>query len=295
MLMFDRFMPGAGWGQILLLALYAAWITPRMLDPLRSPKWRLRIWLLFTFVFFGQLLLGLLGLDIFLMTGKLHLPVPAMIIAGPVYRGDIGFMPILFLSTVLLVGPAWCSRLCYVGAWDEWASRGKRLPGPPPKHPTAIRASVTLATVAMALIFRLAGAPPVNALIFAAAFGLVGVGFMIFVSRRTGRRVHCIYYCPVGLVADILGKINPFRLTVSPACTLCRVCTSACRCDALTLEDLKRRKPGLSCTLCGDCIGRCRHGHLEFTLYGRYPRVGRAAFTVLTVSLHAAFLGLARI
>ncbi|HDJ22855.1 MAG TPA: 4Fe-4S binding protein [Candidatus Aminicenantes bacterium] len=62
----------------------------------------------------------------FLMTGKLHLPVPALILAGPIYRGTLSFMLILFLVTIVLVGPAWCSHLCYVGAWDDIACRRKR-------------------------------------------------------------------------------------------------------------------------------------------------------------------------
>ena len=54
--------------------------------------------------------------------GEMHLPVPALILAGPLYRGEGFFMLFLFLSTVLIVGPAWCSWLCYVGAWDNVSS-----------------------------------------------------------------------------------------------------------------------------------------------------------------------------
>jgi len=58
--------------------------------------------------------------------GKLHLPVPAMILAGPVYRGEMSVMTILFLTTVVLSGPAWCSHICYFGGMDNhFASRKK--------------------------------------------------------------------------------------------------------------------------------------------------------------------------
>jgi hypothetical protein len=40
------------------------------------------------------------------MSGKLHLPVPMMILAGPIYRGHLSVMSILFVSTVVLSGPA---------------------------------------------------------------------------------------------------------------------------------------------------------------------------------------------
>jgi ferredoxin-type protein NapH len=34
-------------------------------------------------------------------------------------------MTILFLSTVLLSGPAWCSYFCYFGALDNAAAQGR--------------------------------------------------------------------------------------------------------------------------------------------------------------------------
>ncbi len=83
----------------------------------------------FSMVFFAQLLLGLAGIEKLLMTGKLHLPVPALIIAGPLFRGEGVFMLILFAATVLLVGPAWCSYLCYIGAWDNYAATAQKRPG----------------------------------------------------------------------------------------------------------------------------------------------------------------------
>lgn len=52
-----------------------------------------------------------------------------MILAGPIYRGHISVMTILFLSTVVLSGPAWCSHLCYFGAIDNLAASGKTRRG----------------------------------------------------------------------------------------------------------------------------------------------------------------------
>ena len=128
-LLIDRFIPGAGWLEILGLSFYAALITEKMLDINQSSLWRRRIWILFSVVFFSQLILGLVGLEKFLMTGKLHLPIPAIIVAGPIFRGEGFFMLILFAVTVILVGPAWCSHLCYIGAWDNLASLGRKKPG----------------------------------------------------------------------------------------------------------------------------------------------------------------------
>ena len=83
---------------------------------------------IFSIIFFSQLILGVVGLEKLLMTGKLHLPVPALIAAGPLFRGTGFFMAILFTFSVLLVGPAWCSWLCYIGAWDNYAAKFKKIP-----------------------------------------------------------------------------------------------------------------------------------------------------------------------
>lgn len=108
-LMAERLLEGAGWMEAWALATYAAWLTRRILDARLIGPLRGRLWLLFSAVFFLQLLLGLTGFTVFLMTGKLHLPIPALILAGSIYRDTSLFMPILFTITVLLVGPAWCS------------------------------------------------------------------------------------------------------------------------------------------------------------------------------------------
>ena len=112
MLILERLAPGSGWIEVLALAVYGAWIGEKLLDVEQTAAWRRRLWWLFSAVFFTQLALGLGGLEQFLMTpGKLHLPVPALIAAGPLFRGERFFMPILFGTTLLLVGPAWCSHL----------------------------------------------------------------------------------------------------------------------------------------------------------------------------------------
>ena len=125
MLMLDRFMDGAGWIQIIILAGYGAFLAHKMRDPGKSAIWRKRSWLFFSIIFFAQFALGLIADERFLMSGNLHLPAPFMIIAGPVYRGQMTIMPILLISSIVLSGPAWCSHYCYFGAWDGLAASRK--------------------------------------------------------------------------------------------------------------------------------------------------------------------------
>jgi polyferredoxin len=292
----DRFFPGWGLLEVTALAGYAAWLTGRMIDAPRTGPLRSRYWAAFSLVFFGQLALGLAGETIFLMTGALHLPIPALIAAGPVYRGGGYFMPILYLFTLLLVGPGWCSHLCYLGAADDACARLGR--GTPKRLPAKLgwwRLGTLALTVGGGLGLRLAGVPTPTAVWAAAGFGLAGLAVMATRSRATGVMVHCTAYCPIGLIGNVLGKISPWRIRIAEGCDGCGRCSRVCRYLALTPADLERGRPGSTCTLCGDCLGACPGSRLGFRFPGLSPTAARQAFFALVIALHAVFLGVARI
>lgn len=294
-ILLERFIPGAGWVEIILIAFYASWVSFNMQDQSKQAKWRVRTWLVFSVVFFSQLLLGILGFDRFLMTGELHLPIPMMIIGGAVFRAEFGFMPVLFLSTVILSGPAWCSHLCYFGAFDaamakKRAAAGRRwsLSGP-------FKISILILVVFIALVLRLFNVSALYTTIIATVFGLAGLGIIFFISPRKGRMMHCIHYCPVGTLVNYLKYINPFRFRIDETCTSCMRCTSVCRYDALDPENIKNRNPGITCTLCGDCMAVCRPGSFYYKFPGLNAEASRNLYLGVTVTLHAVFLALARI
>jgi polyferredoxin len=295
MLMIERFSPGSGWLEIVVLALYAGFITPKILNPATSVRWRTILWLTFSIIFFSQLMLGILGLEHFLMSGRLHLPIPALIIAGPVYRGENFFMPILFGSTLLFIGPAWCSYFCYLGGWDFLASQQLKRSKPMPKWRQSLRIAILLLVVGTAWFFRQSETSATFVVWLAALYGLGGIAVMLLFSRRQGNMVHCSTYCPIGLVANVLGKISPFRMRINDSCTGCRKCSRVCRYDALNPADLDRGRPGLSCTLCGDCIGSCRNSLIYYCFPGLSQRMARTMFVVIVVSFHAVSIGVARI
>lgn len=295
MLMVERFLPGGGWIEIFFLSLYAGFITGKMLDPKQSVRWRHRIWLLFSIVFFSQLFIGILGVDQFLMTGKLHVPVPALIIAGPIYRAQRFFMPILFGATLLLSGPAWCSYLCYIGSWDATIARLKRFPSILPHWRQPLRIAILFIVLATSIFLNFVKASPALATGFGLAFGLIGLGIMFFWSRPSGVMTHCVSYCPIGVLATWLGKISPFRLKIASDCDECQACSRVCRYDALNEADIQKRRPGSSCTLCGDCIRSCKNRWIEYRFFQLSPYSARTLFFILIVSLHAVFLGVARI
>jgi NAD-dependent dihydropyrimidine dehydrogenase PreA subunit len=295
LLLGDRFFPGSGIFWICLFAFHGTLVAGWLLSD-RKGRTRGRIWTLFSAVFFAQLLLGLAGWSIFLMTGKLHLPVPALILAGPLFRGEGFFMPILLGVSLLLVGPAWCSHLCYIGAWDDRMARlGPARPAPLPAWAPRLRAGLLAATAITPIVLRALDISWPWALGLAAVFGLAGVIVMALASRGSGTMVHCTAYCPIGLVNNLVGRMLPWRVSIGSGCTQCGACARACRYNALTAVDLAKGRPGLTCSLCGDCLPRCPHGHLGYSFPGLTRARARQVFVTLVASLHVVFLAVARI
>lgn len=294
-LLLDHFLPAGGALEAFWLAIYAGFIADFMQNPLVSQYLRRKIWLFFSLAFFLQLILGLFGFSDFLMTGTLRLPVPMLIAAGPVFRNAGFYMLILFAATTILVGPAWCSFLCYFGALDNLAACKKKTPGSMPKWRTTMQLGILLAVLIVALALRYLGISPIYAAYLAGAFGIGGIAVIWFWSRKTGVMTHCTAYCPIGSLATLLGKLSPFRIRIDDDCDNCGSCTPLCRYDALSTSDIERKKPGLSCTLCGDCVSACEKESIDFSFPMLSPKRARTIFIVIVISLHAIFLGLVRI
>jgi len=294
MILAERFLKGAGWAEIFFIACYGAFVAFKMQDPMNVPRWRKITWSIFSMVFFTQLLIGLSGFDKFLMTGKLHLPIPMMIIGGPLYRGQLSVMTILFLSTVVLTGPAWCSHLCYFGAFDNLASGGKTskvILG----NKGAIKSTILLLVITMALILRWMNVPPLVSTLIAAGFGIMGIVIMLLFSLKKKKMVHCVMYCPIGTIVNIFKHVNPFRMYIDKSCTLCMNCTKFCKYDALNIQDIKNSNPSITCTLCGDCLAGCHHNSIKYKFLNMSPGNARSLYLILTISLHAACIAMARI
>jgi ferredoxin-type protein NapH len=293
-ILLERFIPGGGWFEIAAIAFYGGFVAYKMQNPVNVPRWRQLTWTIFSTVFFLQLIIGLSGFDKFLMTGKLHLPIPLMIISGPIYRGQTSVMTILFLSTVFLAGPSWCSHLCYFGAFDRLASSGKTKRAKI-KNKLAIKSTIFFLVIAVTILLRWFNVPSLWATISGIAFGIIGIGVMIFVSRKQGKMVHCSLYCPIGSAVNVLKYANPFRMYIDSACNLCMKCTSFCKYDALSPQDVKNKKPSYSCTLCGDCLSGCKDNSIKYKYLNLNPTASRNLYLFLTITLHAVFLALARI
>ena len=294
LLLLERFVKGGGWFEITIVSLYGALVAFKMQQRIYTPKWRRIIWTLFSIVFFAQMIIGLSGADEFLMTGELHLPIPVMILSGPLYRGHLSVMTILFLSTVILTGPAWCSQLCYFGAFDNLASDRKQWKKAL-NNKTAIKIPGLLLIIITTLLLRYLDVPLMTATIVAVGFGLAGIAVMVFISLKKGQMVHCILYCPIGTLVNYLRLLNPFRMYIDKNCTMCMKCSVVCKYDALKEQDIGRRKPGFGCTYCGDCLSACRDNFIRYRFPMLKPDSARKLYLFLTISLHTVFLALAKI
>ena len=290
----ERFLKGAGWIEILLISSYGAFVISKMQDPVNLPRWRKISWTIFSVVFFSQLIIGISGFDKVLMTGKLHLPIPMMILAGPIYRQQLSVMTILFISTIILSGPAWCSQLCYFGAFDNLAS-GDKTSKDPLKYKGAIKTTLLLLVIALSLILRWLNVSLTTSTLLAIAFGITGILIIILFSAKKRKMIHCVMYCPIGTVVNILKPINPFRMIIDQSCTLCMQCTKFCKYDALNANDIKNLKPSFTCTLCGDCLAGCSHNAIKYRFLNLEPERSRNLYLVITITLHAACIALARI
>ncbi|HAG17429.1 MAG TPA: hypothetical protein DCG69_13065 [Bacteroidales bacterium] len=297
MLLAERFFPGTWWLEIAVLTLYSVWLGQIMAKTGNIGNVRIKYWLFFSIIFFGQFILGLTVNEQFLMTGKLHLPIPALIVGAPIYRGEGLFMPILLLSTLAIVGPGWCSHLCYIGAWDNLAARNKKRPKKTfsRKQTLVIRYLMLALVVVAAALMNYFGVSITAAFVIALAFGLFGVFLMLYSSRKLGYMLHCTTYCPIGSVTTLLGKMYPARIKIDQnTCTACNICSTECRYDALTPIDIKNGKAGWNCTLCGDCLSSCHASSIRLSFFGSNKNAWIVYISII-IGLHAGFLALARL
>lgn len=296
MLLSERFFSGFGWIQIIVMSILGGFLATKMINTKKIRFWRTVSWSIFSAVFFAQLILGLCGFEDFLMTGKLHLPIPAVIPGGAIYRLEFGFMPILFTATVLITGPAWCSQLCYFGALDNLSSVIKNKSK---KFDTrllkAFKTGWLVIFILAVLILRFFEVSVKTSAIIAGVFGIIGVSIILIFSSTKGRMIHCIYWCQLGTILNYARFINPFRMYIDNNCSECMRCTKTCKYLALEKKDIEKRRPGFTCTMCGDCISSCHSGSIKYKLWNLQPEHAHRIYVVLTIAVYIVFLNVARI
>ena len=299
MLLLERFFPGLGMAEVFLAAWYGSFAAGLLADRKKSRKARTRLWLIFAFLFFAQFALGLLGVSQMLLTGRLHVPIPAFILYGSVFRGSLNAMPFIVLISTLLLGSAWCSMLCYFGPFDALAAKGK-TPRPLPRLLQGAlcwgRPAVLAVGIGAAFLLKHIGMSTGTAVSLACAYAFLSLLAMAALSRRYGGMVHCTAFCPMGFAVSWLGRLSPWRLRVdSSSCNGCGACEKVCRWRAITPESRSKGRALPRCTLCRDCIGICRKNAISLRCAGLAPQVSEQLFVGVLASLHAIFLACAMV
>ena len=205
-------------------------------------------------------------------------------------------MPFLFLVTILLSGGAWCSQLCYFGAWDSLAAGkdGKREV-PSSKMRSRTRWTVLFVFIGVASALRGFGVPVIYSTGIAVFAGCVGIMIIWFVSKRRHVAMHCSSYCPAGTLVMYLKHVSPWRLRLNDRCRHCMACTRVCRYGALSKADVLKGRPAINCTLCGDCFAGCGHDALEYHFWGISPILAERLWLGTTLVLFTCFLSIARV
>jgi ferredoxin len=165
----------------------------------------------------------------------------------------------------------------------------------PVRNKYRIKQIILLLVIITVIALRMFGIDTKLTTAIAIGFGIAGVGIILFLSRRRGKMLHCILWCPVGTVLSYMKPISPFRMYINESCTDCMACMRFCKYDALNREDIQNRKPGLTCTYCGDCLASCKTDSIKYSFLSLSGSPARNAWIVVTVSLHAIFLALGRI
>ncbi|MBK8805600.1 MAG: hypothetical protein IPO21_02675 [Bacteroidales bacterium] len=184
--------------------------------------------------------------------------------------------------------------MCYFGAIDAWLSKGKKSKNSI-SNKWHWKIGILVLVIGMAILFRIFQIAVIYAILFSVLFGLLGIAVMLFLTRKHKQMWHCAMFCPIGTLVSMLKFASPFRMSIANNCTQCMKCLPSCKYDALTVQDVKNGKPGLTCTYCGDCLNSCSSVSIQYHFLGSSGKNARYLFLFLSVSLHAISLALARI
>lgn len=299
LLILERLFGELGSIQIFLAAWYGAFAAGILADPQRCRRLRIRLWLIFGAAFFMQFGLGLLGMDEMFLTGRLHAPIPAFILYGPLFRESVSAMPFIVLVSVLFLGSAWCSMLCYFGPFDALASQGRTVRAVPAWLASLLRCgrpAILVSGLALTWGLREAGLSVCGTVSLSLAYALLSLMIMAGLSRRYGGMLHCTTFCPMGLVVSLLGRLSPWRIRIDQKrCSGCGGCEKICRWRAITPESRAEGGTLLRCSLCRDCLSLCPHGAISLHCAGLPPAFAHRLFSGLLAVFHAVFLSVAMV
>lgn len=175
-----------GVGRLLLtivLGVYAAVLAERMVNARRHAKVRRFYWRLYSLLFIGQLVMGLVISSAWLAGAAPRLPHPFFMFLQNMGQGGAPHLVFLWAISIILTGPAFCAHLCWMGSWDQFAAGTKKRPSLAPSWRIRLGWAVIVMGTGLALI---SFAPAKAAATFGFVWTLGALFIMVIVSRRRG-------------------------------------------------------------------------------------------------------------
>ncbi|MGM0595494.1 MAG: 4Fe-4S binding protein [Myxococcota bacterium] len=277
------------------LALYS--LTFTLFLSQKNPELRKKniFWYILSLAFFGQLILGIFYSSQFLKNGNIFIPYPALQIIRP-FLNHTGYIYLfIFIISIIITGPVWCSHICPLGIWDYQLGNNKKKVHSPQSIFLVGKILIFLTFIILLQLYLLDVLSLKASVIisFALVWVLVVTGGIL--SKKTGYAVHCSSFCPVGFIATQVSRFSLFRIKRgknSKTSNKNSDKSRLCRYGALKSNN-KTIKPGLQCTCCLDCIDGDQQYRVTF-----FKHQGIFVFRVfcaLTAAFHTLFLAFVRI
>ncbi len=180
--------------------------------------------------------------------------------------------PILFFFLLVpityFMGKVWCGWVCHLGALQELVHMQGKFhllsSVPAQKIIKYIRVAVLILLVIQLLVTQTVLWKQVDP--FKAIFNLYASGYMTWIlvaillaSSILIYRPFCKTLCPVGLVLGWVSRIpGAAGIHISSGCKSCKLCSQACRSNAIRKIESSIHIQRDECIACGECMEACK-------------------------------------
>jgi polyferredoxin len=187
-----------------------------------------------------------------------------------IYEGIVTGALIQFLVARLIIpfvlGNAFCSRVCWDGAFfevfEKLSSKDTKPPAKPAfRYPAWILiCCLGLATAALLCWFTPKLSPEQRAILFIIENALI-ITISFPLAGIFGKRAYCRMFCPFLAVSSVFSKFSLFKVTPvnADACSNCGLCDKACPMSIPVRRYVRegRRVSDANCMLCERCVSAC--------------------------------------
>lgn len=192
---------------------------------------------------------------------------------------------VLLLPVTYVFGRVWCGWICHLGALQELLNfNGKFNFLSSPRAQSVmryLRISILVILIIQLVITRTILWEEIDP--FKAIFNLFAshtftwiLVALLLISSVLVYRPFCKSVCPVGLVLGWISRIpGASIIAATPQCVGCKLCTNACRSNAITRTGHDVSFDEQQCIACGECIDSCKHKALDF---GKNRRMDKPDF-----------------